>query len=103
MDTENFTEYIRYLRLALNSGSRNPALVLILYYKLLDFAGSPALFKAPSTVLFEMDHLHRNLYDRNEQLLEKMKLKKLAPKYNTFLEGFHTNLKDIMGPKPEKL
>lgn len=73
MNTENFTEYTTYLRLVLNSGSKNADLVGMLFYKLFDFVENPTFFKTPSTELFEIDDLHRNLFDRNERLVEEYK------------------------------
>lgn len=93
MKTENFTEYKTYLRFALNSGSTNPDLVGMLYYKFFDFAETPIIFTPKNcSELFEVDDLHRNLFDQNEQLIEKYRPEHTSSKYIEVLECFHDKL-----------
>lgn len=62
---QNFTEYIKLLKLARSVTKFNEDLLDILYNALFKFVEKPDLFNAKISVLTEMDSLHQDIHKRN--------------------------------------
>lgn len=62
-NTRNFTNYIKFLKVAQNTATRNKDLIELLYVALLRFVKKPSLFDNNYHDLIEVDALHRNLHE----------------------------------------